>query len=64
MSAEARRPWVAPPTARDEGGRSEERLLASGVLLRLLMMLDMLSILASETKVSELERFELLKLSL
>ena len=32
------------PMARDEGGRSDETLLASGVLLRLLIMLDMLRI--------------------
>lgn len=34
MSADARREWPEP-TALDDGGRSDEVVLASGVLLRL-----------------------------
>ena len=43
-SAEARSGWL-PPMTRDEGGRSEDTLDASGVLLRLLMLPDRLSMI-------------------
>lgn len=39
MSAEARS-WWPDPMALEEGGRRDEMFPASGVLLRLLMMLD------------------------
>ena len=46
ISAEARSAGLAlAPTARDDGGRRVETLVASGVLLRLLNRLDILSIL-------------------
>lgn len=58
MSADARRPWVAAPIAREEGGRSDETLAASGVLFRLLIMLDMLSILVVEPSQTVVARWE------